>query len=31
MEEEGEVKARVVVVKVAVPSGPRRDDTPNKE
>jgi hypothetical protein len=30
MEEEGEVKRREVGVKVAMPSGPRREDTPKR-
>lgn len=31
MGEEGEVKVRVVGVKVAVPSNPRSEDTPKSE
>ena len=30
-EDEGEVNVREVVVNVAVPSVPRRDDTPKRE
>jgi hypothetical protein len=30
MEDEGDVNRREVVVKVATPSGPRREDTPNR-